>query len=40
VPWCILAAILAFIWLRDVPIKANIKQQLDIFSNPRPKVMT
>ena len=40
VPWCILAAILAFIWLRDVPIKANIKQQLDIFSNPNTWYMT
>ena len=34
IPWCLVAAILAFIWLRDVPVKANIKQQLDIFSNP------
>ena len=40
VPWCILAAILAFIWLRDVPVKANIKQQLDIFSNPNTWYMT
>ncbi len=40
VPWCILAAILAFVWLRDVPVKANIKQQLDIFSNPNTWYMT
>jgi len=40
VPWCILAAILAFIWLRDVPVKANLKQQLDIFSNPNTWYMT
>ena len=40
VPWCVLAAILAFIWLRDVPVKANIKQQLDIFSNPNTWYMT
>jgi len=40
IPWCILAAILAFIWLRDVPVKANIKQQLDIFSNPNTWYMT
>ena len=40
VPWCILAAILAFIWLRDVPVKANFKQQLDIFSNPNTWYMT
>ena len=26
IPWCLVAAILAFIWLRDVPVKANIKQ--------------
>ena len=25
VPWCVIAAILAFIYLRDVPVKANIK---------------
>ena len=40
VPWCLVAAILAFIWLRDVPVKANIKQQLDIFSNPNTWYMT
>ena len=40
VPWCIIAAILAFIYLRDVPVKANIKQQLDIFSNPNTWYMT
>jgi len=40
IPWCIVAAILAFIWLRDVPVKANIKQQLDIFSNPNTWYMT
>jgi len=40
IPWCLVAAILAFIWLRDVPVKANIKQHLDIFSNttlPKPE---
>ena len=40
IPWCLVAAILAFIWLRDVPVKANIKQQLDIFSNPNTWYMT
>ena len=40
VPWCVIAAILAFIYLRDVPVKANIKQQLDIFSNPNTWYMT
>lgn len=40
VPWCILAAVLSFILLRDVPIKANIRQQLDIFGNPNTWYMT
>lgn len=40
IPWCLVAAILAFIWLRDVPVKANIKKQLDIFSNPNTWYMT
>ncbi|MDT3766909.1 nitrate/nitrite transporter [Gleimia hominis] len=40
IPWCIVAAILAFWLLRDVPIQANIKQQLDIFSNPNTWYMT
>jgi hypothetical protein len=40
VPWCLVAAALAFIYLRDVPVKANIKQQLDIFSNPNTWYMT
>lgn len=40
VPWCILAAVLAFVLLRDVPIKANIKEQLDIFSNKNTWFMT
>ncbi|WP_124053975.1 nitrate/nitrite transporter [Arcanobacterium ihumii] len=40
VPWTILAAILAFVFLKDVPVKANIKEQLDIFSNPNTWYMT
>lgn len=40
VPWCIVAAILSFTLLRDVPIKANIRQQLDIFSNANTWYMT
>ena len=35
-----MAAALAFIYLRDVPVKANFKQQLDIFSNPNTWYMT
>lgn len=40
VPWCIVAAILSFTLLRDVPIKANIRQQLDIFTNANTWYMT
>ncbi|WP_165214939.1 nitrate/nitrite transporter [Schaalia sp. ZJ1691] len=40
VPWAILAAILAFIYLRDVPVKANFRQQIDIFGNPNTWIMT
>ena len=39
VPWTIVAAILAFTLLKDVPVKANIRQQLDIFSNSNTWVM-
>ena len=40
VPWTIVAAILAFTLFKDVPVKANIRQQLDIFSNSNTWVMT
>lgn len=40
IPWALLAAVLAFVMLKDVPIKANIKQQMDIFSNPNTWYMT
>ena len=40
VPWTIVAAILAFSLLKDVPVKANIRQQIDIFSNPDTWYMT
>lgn len=33
VPWAVLASILAFTLLKDVPIKANFRQQMDIFGN-------
>lgn len=32
IPWAILAAVLAFIFIRRVPVEANFKQQLDIFT--------
>ncbi|AVM61542.1 MFS transporter [Actinomyces sp. oral taxon 897] len=40
VPWTILAALLAFTLLKDVPVKANVRQQIDIFSNPDTWYMT
>lgn len=40
VPWCFTAAILSFLLLRDIPIKANIRQQLDIFGNKNTWYMT
>ena len=40
VPWTVVAAILAFTLLKDVPVKANIRQQLDIFSNSNTWIMT
>lgn len=40
VPWTIVAAILAFWLLKDVPVKANFRQQISIFSNPNTWIMT
>ena len=40
IPWSLLAALLAFLFLKDVPIKANVKEQLDIFGNPNTWYMT
>lgn len=40
VPWALLAAVLAFVFLKDVPMKVNIRQQLDIFSNANTWYMT
>ncbi|WP_263729461.1 nitrate/nitrite transporter [Cellulomonas sp. SG140] len=40
VPWTVLAAILAFWLLKDVPIKANFRQQIDIFGNRNTWVLT
>ena len=40
VPWTILAAVLAFTLLKDVPVKANIRQQIDIFGNANTWCMT
>ncbi|MDO4888288.1 MAG: MFS transporter [Actinomycetaceae bacterium] len=40
VPWTLVAALLAFAFLKDVPVKANIRQQLDIFTNADTWIMT
>ncbi len=40
VPWVILAIILALVFLRRVPIKANFRQQLDIFKIKHTWIMT
>jgi len=40
IPWVILGAILAGLFLRDVPIEANFRQQLDIFREKHTWVMT
>ena len=39
-PWSLLAALLTFRYIKDVPVKANIKQQLDIFGNIDTWLMT
>lgn len=40
VPWTTLAAILAFAFLKDVPVKANFRQQMDIFGNKNTWILT
>ncbi|MDJ0350067.1 MFS transporter [Cryobacterium sp. PH29-G1] len=40
VPWVLLAIILALVFLRRVPIKANFRQQLDIFKVKHTWIMT
>lgn len=40
VPWTVAAAVLAFWLLRDVPIKANVRQQVDIFRNRNTWILT
>ncbi len=39
-PWSLLAAALAFACLKDVPVKANVAEQLDIFGNIDTWLMT
>ncbi|WP_226343798.1 MFS transporter [Agilicoccus flavus] len=40
IPLMVIGAVLAWLTLRSVPIKANIRQQFDIFSNPDTWYMT
>ena len=40
VPWAIAASVLAFTLLKDVPIKANFRQQIDIFGNKNTWLLT
>ncbi|TFC76737.1 NarK/NasA family nitrate transporter [Cryobacterium sp. TMS1-20-1] len=40
IPWVLLAVVLALIFLRKVPIKANFRQQMDIFKVKHTWIMT
>lgn len=40
IPWVVLAAILAFVFLRRVPVHANFREQLDIFRLRHTWIMT
>ena len=40
IPWTIVAAALAFTLLKDVPVTANIRQQIDIFGNKNTWILT
>ena len=40
VPWAIVMAVIAWIQLKDVPVTANFKQQIDIFGNKNTWIMT
>ncbi len=40
VPWTVAASVLAFWLLKDVPIKANMRQQIDIFGNRNTWLLT
>ena len=40
VPWTIVMAVLAWTLLKDVPVKANFRQQIDIFGNINTWVLT
>lgn len=40
IPWAVLASILAFVFLRRVPVQANFREQLDIFRLKHTWIMT
>ena len=40
VPWALIAAVIAWTMLKDVPVKANIRQQIDIFGNKNTWLLT
>ena len=40
VPWAIVGAIMAWMLLKDVPVKANFRQQIDIFGNKNTWILT
>ncbi|SMG28709.1 MFS transporter, NNP family, nitrate/nitrite transporter [Corynebacterium pollutisoli] len=40
VPWAIVMAVVAWIFLKDVPVKANFRQQIDIFGNKNTWILT
>lgn len=40
VPWAVAASVLAFAFLKNVPVKANFRQQMDIFGNKNTWLLT
>ncbi|WIM72592.1 MFS transporter [Corynebacterium suedekumii] len=40
VPWAIVMAVVAWIFLKDVPVTANFRQQIDIFGNKNTWILT
>ena len=40
IPWVIALAIVAWVFLKDVPVKANFRQQIDIFGNKNTWILT
>lgn len=40
VPWTIIAGIVAWLYLKDVPVQANLRQQIDIFGNKNTWLLT